>query len=285
MNIKHTFVTLASLAAIGFMASLVQAQTYPIQQRQYQIQQGQYPIQQGQYPVQQGRIIQGNVIQGNVIQGNVIPGQAKQVPTYSNITLTEEQRSKPSIGATLYDAGSSIAVRSTFTNGPAQQAGLKSGDLVTQINGKPADGVAAFNAMIAGMKSGETIKFTKRSKLGKESEAEMKLMTMGEIIKASIVPEAGAYDGVLRQTEIGISKLKQQIKNTEEDLTDLKKQLTTQEKTLADMKVKAEQAAKDAAKLKMENDAKRAAELERLKKAQAASAEAAADAAIKRSSN
>jgi len=252
MNIKHTFVTLASLAAIGFMASLVQAQTYPIQQRQYQIQQGQYPIQQGQYPVQQGRIIQGNVIQGNVIQGNVIPGQA---------------------------------VRSTFTNGPAQQAGLKSGDLVTQINGKPADGVAAFNAMIAGMKSGETIKFTKRSKLGKESEAEMKLMTMGEIIKASIVPEAGAYDGVLRQTEIGISKLKQQIKNTEEDLTDLKKQLTTQEKTLADMKVKAEQAAKDAAKLKMENDAKRAAELERLKKAQAASAEAAADAAIKRSSN
>ena len=280
MNIKRTFFTLASLAATGVMASLVQAQAFPIQQGQYRVQPGQYRVQPRQYQVQQGRVIQGNVVQGNLNQQ-----QAKQEPNYTNITLTEEQKAKPSIGAAIYDAGTSIGVRSIFTNGPAQRAGLISGDIITQINGKPARSAGSLTAMIEGMKSGESIKLTKRNQRGKESEAEITLMTMGEIITASTVPEAGAYDGVVRQTKIGISNLKQQIKNTEEDLNDMKKRLAAQEKTLADMKVKAQQAAKDAAKLKQENDAKRASQLERLKQERAAAAEAAADAAVKRSSN
>ena len=112
--------------------------------------------------------------------------------------------------------------------------------------------------MIEGMKSGDSFEFMKKNKQGKESEAEIKLMTMGEIIEASTVPETNAYDGVVRQTKSGISNLKQQIKITEKDLTDMKKRLAAQEKSLGEMKVKAEQAAKESARVKKENDAKRA---------------------------
>ena len=273
MNIKTTFATLTSLAAIGITASMVQAQGFPIQQ-------GQYRVQQQQYPVQQGRIIQGSTYRGGVIQGRPQQSQGS-----TSVALTEAQRSKTGIGATLVDAGSAIGIQSIFTNGPAQRAELISGQMLTKVNGQAVNSVAAFNAMMEGMKSGDVIKLTRRTPQGKESDVSVTLMTIGEIMEASNVPEAGAYDGAVRQTENSIMSLKQQIKNTEEDLTDLKKRLTDQEKNLVDVKAKAKKSAEDAAMLKKENDAKRAANLERLKKEREAAAEAAADAKLNRSSN
>lgn len=199
---------------------------------------------------------------GVPVQGNYQYQQQRGVPVYRQGTqqvrsvpqptsvdlppMSEADLEKTEIGATFYDAANSLRVGSVFTNSPAKTAGLRTGDFVTKMNGKPLTSAAQFKAAINAMAPGSKIKLTHK-RGAKEREVEATLAKMVDIVNASIVPEPGTYDGAMQQATREIATLKQKIVNTKEDLSDLNKMLAGQEKRLADLKTKA-----DADRKKME---------------------------------
>lgn len=209
------------------------------------------------------------VIQGEIIQQSspLPPGAIVQQEEILQAP-SEEELKQLRIGVSLYDSGSSPAIRSVFTNSPAQKVGLQSGDLIVKINGENSTTVSEFKSKLASMASGDSLKLT-YSRDGEEKEATVSLTTLGDIVQASIVPEAGAYDSAISQSEMRISSTKQQIKNTQQDLEDLKKSLADQEKDLTELKAKAEAADREA-EAKKAADAAKKAEEEAAAKAKAA---------------
>ena len=209
------------------------------------------------------------MIQGS--QPRVVVPQGSQTryatpePTYYNVELTDEQKAQASLGANFNDAVNGVTVRSVFTNGPAQNAGLTSGDVVTKANGSPIQNAASFKAMVAGMKSGAPLKLTKLVE-GKEKEVQCNLMTMAEIIKASTVPEAGPYDRAVTMGEQQLASLGQQIKNYQAELEDMNKRYQMEEKRIADLKAKAEDARAKAMEMKKMQEEKRKMQMEAMKK-------------------
>lgn len=217
----------------------------------------------------QGQTFYGSpgVIQGQVIQqGQALPQGAIVQQEEILQAPSEEELKQLRIGVSLYDSGSSPAIRSVFTNSPAQKVGLQSGDLIVKINGENSTTVSEFKSKLASMAAGDSVKLT-YSRDGEEKEADVALTTLGDIVKASIVPEAGVYDSAISQSEVRLSSTKQQIKNAEQDLEDLKKSLAEQEKALAELKSKAEAAEKEAAANKAAQAAKKAEEAAMKKKA------------------
>ena len=191
--------------------------------------------------------------------------QATPAPTYFNVEMNEEQKKKPSLGAAFVDSTTGISVRSVFTNGPAQKAGLSSGDVVVKANGKAITNAAAFESMIGGMQPGAMLTMTKMDD-GKEKEVQCKLMTMGQIIEASTVPEAGPFDRAAQQGEQELAAMRQKIKNDTAELEDLKKRFAVEEKRVADLKVKAKDARMKLQEMKKVEEKNRKMRMEALKK-------------------
>jgi len=225
---------------------------------------------------------QVQVYPNQIYQGSparqIVPGQQQYIqgqattPQYYNVTLTEEQKAKPSTGASFFDMGKGVGVRSVYTNSPAQKAGINSGDLITQANGQDVTSAAALNAMIESAGAGNTIKLTRKTSAGKTNEVECSLMTAGQILEASIVPEAGVFDSAVAQAEVNLKKMENEIRNSEAELQDLKKRYAALQKQIGELKTKAEKArAAEVARKKAEAD-RRAAEI---KAAAAKAAEAA----------
>ena len=198
-------------------------------------------IQQGVYAPQEVYAPQVQTIQQPYVEQTVQP--------------TEEQLKQLRIGANLYDNGVSPVVRSVFTNGPAQKAGLQSGDLITKVNGEASTTVGDFNAALAKMSAGDTFQLT-RSRGGEEADVTISVMTLADILKASLVPEPGMFDKSIQQSESRIASLKQQIENTKLDMADLEKRLAAEEKELGELNEKAEAAAEETKKMEAEKKAK-----------------------------
>lgn len=191
--------------------------------------------------------------------------QAAPAPTYYNVEMNEEQKKKASLGAAFVDSRTGISVSSVFTNGPAQQAGLSSGDVLIKVNGKAISNVTAFESMVGGMNSGDMLTMVKMDD-GKEKEVQVKLMTMGQIIEASTVPEAGPFDQAAAQGEQELAAMRQQIKNEMAELEDLKKRFAIEEKRVEELKVKAKDARMKAAEMKKVEEKNRKMRMEALKK-------------------
>ncbi len=218
----------------GFVVALVVATTATVEAQIYY-----------ESPV----VVQGGIVQqGTVVQ----PVQAIQQPT-------DEQLKQLRIGANLYDNGSSPVVRSVFTNGPAQKAGLRSGDVITKINGEASTTVAEFNAKLSSMSAGDTFQLT-RSRNDEETDVTVSVMTLADVLKASLVPEPGMFDSAIGQSKTRITSLKQQIENAKLDMADLEKRLAAEEKELAVLTGKAEVAAEEVKKKEAEKAAKKEAE-------------------------
>ena len=190
------------------------------------------------------------VVQGGFVQQGTVIEQAQ-----SYTTPTEEQLKQLRIGANLYDNGSSPVVRSVFTNGPAQKAGLQSGDVITKINGEASTTVAEFNAKLASMSSGDTFELT-RSRSGEETNLTVSVTTLAEVLKASLVPEQGMFDSAIGQSKTRITSIKQQIGNAKLDMADLEKRLAAEEKELGVLMNKAEAAAEESKKMEAEKKQK-----------------------------
>ncbi len=190
----------------------------------------------------------------------------QRISGYTNVVMSDAEKAKPSTGATFYDTSRGVAVRSTFANGPAQKAGMTSGDVITKVNGKALQNTASLNAMIEGMSAGQQLQLTKLDSRDKESEVSLPLMTTGEIMMASIVPEAGVYDQAVSQADVQLKRMEQQIKNMEADLADLKKGYDAQKQRMQDLQAKAKTARAAAEKQKAAAEAARLKRIEELKK-------------------
>jgi len=233
--------------------------------------------QQAQAQVQ---VYPNQVYQGSSTRQQIVPGQQRYIqgqqatpaPQYYNVTLNDEQKAKPSTGASFFDMGKGVGVRSVYTNSPAQKAGINSGDLITKANGQAVTSAAALNAMIEGAGAGSTVKLTKRTSAGKTSDVECSLMTVGQILEASTVPEAGVFDSAVAQAQVNLKRMENEIRNSEAELQDLKKRYGALQKQIGDLKAKAEKA-------RVEEIARRKAEADRRAAEIKAAAERAAKAA------
>ena len=91
-------------------------------------------------------------------------------------------------------------------------------------------------------------------------------MTMGQIIEASTEPDAGAYDTALRQAEVSLNKLGQQIKSSQAELNDMQKRYAAQQKGVEDLRVKAKAARIEAQKQKAADEARRKQQMEAMRR-------------------
>jgi serine protease Do len=71
---------------------------------------------------------------------------------------------KPKVGMQIQDVeeGKGVQVKDVDDDTPASKAGLKEGDVITQVNGKPVDGVIELRDAIKDVKEGESFTVTYR---------------------------------------------------------------------------------------------------------------------------
>jgi serine protease Do len=83
---------------------------------------------------------------------------------------------KPKIGLQIQDVeeGKGVTVKDVDENSPAAKAGIKDGDIITQVDGKDVAGVDELRTAIKDLKEGETVKISfKRN--GKSQTSEIKI--------------------------------------------------------------------------------------------------------------
>jgi serine protease Do len=83
---------------------------------------------------------------------------------------------KPRIGMQIQDVeeGKGVTVKDVDDESPASKAGMKEGDVITQVNGKEIAGVEELRTEIKDIKEGDTLKVAyKRG--GKNQTAEIKI--------------------------------------------------------------------------------------------------------------
>ena len=208
---------------------------------------------QYQYPVQQGQNFGSATRQQGQNFGSATRQAVPQTPNYQNVTLTEEQMGKSTLGASFADTAAGVVVRSAYSNSPADKAGLKTGDLISKLNGKAVPNSASLVAAIEGMSDGDLIKLTCKNSVGKVADVNCNVSTIGQVIKASNVPEAGVYGPTIAQAEVTLKKMGFGIKNAAQELEAMKKQYATLEKEIGELKAKAEE-------IRKKEDAKKAAD-------------------------
>jgi len=83
---------------------------------------------------------------------------------------------KPRIGLQIQDLeeGKGVKVKDVDEDSPAAKAGLKEGDVITQLNGKDVAGVDELRDAIRDVKEGETVKFSYKRD-GKKQTVEVKM--------------------------------------------------------------------------------------------------------------
>jgi len=96
------------------------------------------------------------------------------VPPMENFNFNFNKR--PRIGLQIQDVeeGKGVTVKDVDEDSPAAKAGIKDGDIVTQVNGKDVVGVDDMRNAIKDLKEGDTVKFTYRRD-GKNQTVEIKI--------------------------------------------------------------------------------------------------------------
>ena len=215
MNITNGTIYTILIAAVTAMSSSVQAQY--------------------QYPAQQGQNL-----------GPVVRQAVPQTPKYQNVTLTEEQMAKSTLGASFADSSAGVVVRSVYSNSPADKAGLKTGDMISKLNGKAIPSSASLIAAIEGMSDGDLLKLTCKNSVGKVADIDCNVSTMEQVMKASNVPEEGVYGPAIAQAEVSLKKMGYEINTAAQELEAMKKQYAALQKKIGELKAKAEAVRKKA---------------------------------------
>ena len=83
---------------------------------------------------------------------------------------------RPKIGLQIQDVeeGKGVTVKDVDTDSPAAKAGIKEGDVITQVNGKEVAGVDELRTEIKDVKEGDSLKFSYKRD-GKNQTAEIKI--------------------------------------------------------------------------------------------------------------
>ena len=83
---------------------------------------------------------------------------------------------KPKLGLQIQDMeeGKGAKVKDVDENSPSAKAGLKEGDVITQINGKDIEGVDDLRSQTKELKEGNTLKLSYKRE-GKSQTADLKI--------------------------------------------------------------------------------------------------------------
>jgi putative serine protease PepD len=80
------------------------------------------------------------------------------------------------VGMELKDGKDSVVIKSVLPSGPAARAGLKTGDKIEEIQGKPVATAAEIHRLATYLKEGQTLQF----KITRGSEPQVLSITLGE---------------------------------------------------------------------------------------------------------
>jgi serine protease Do len=86
------------------------------------------------------------------------------------------------LGVTLKETKKGLAVEEVSKDSGAEKSGLKKGDIITTIDGKPVKEVAALGKLLSKMKSGSDVKVA-ILRDGKKDELDVKLSARGDIFR------------------------------------------------------------------------------------------------------
>jgi serine protease Do len=86
------------------------------------------------------------------------------------------------LGVTLKETKKGLAVEEVSKDSGAEKSGLKKGDIITTIDGKPLKEVAALGKLLSKMKSGSDVKVA-ILRDGKKDELDVKLSARGDIFR------------------------------------------------------------------------------------------------------
>lgn len=104
------------------------------------------------------------------VLAGVISANAREIPAAGG----------PALGVTLAKADDRLEVEAVSEGSGAEKAGLKKGDVISKVNGKPVKVLKDLIKLLEDMKAGDVVKVSlKRG--GKEIEADVKLSAKGEL--------------------------------------------------------------------------------------------------------
>jgi serine protease Do/serine protease DegQ len=131
---------------------------------------------------------------GNVGIGFAVPSVMARAVMDQLIRFGEVRRGRLGISMEDVAGGEGARVAEVQPNSPAAQAGLKPGDVVTALNGRPVRGAAELRARLGVVPVGETVDLrVQRGKEAHQVKARIAEIERGQIAGAQTLPElAGA---------------------------------------------------------------------------------------------
>lgn len=90
-----------------------------------------------------------------------VEGMGFAIPVYNlmrKVGLLENGESiKPSVGVTIYEDGSNLVVRNALNGGAAASAGVKSGDIITEVNGNEITDLVSMRKALYDLLPGDEV--------------------------------------------------------------------------------------------------------------------------------
>ncbi len=106
------------------------------------------------------------------VLAGIISADAREIPPEGGAVL----------GVTLKETKKGLAVEEVSKDSGAEKAGMKKGDILTTIAGKPFKEIAALGKLLSEMKSGTDVKVTLLRE-GKKTELDVKLSARGDLFR------------------------------------------------------------------------------------------------------
>jgi putative serine protease PepD len=110
---------------------------------------------------------------GFAIPSNTVKDIAGQIVVHGHVTNSH----RPYLGVEIGDTGNGVYIGAVTAGSPADKAGLKTGDVITSVNGKATPTSDVLGTVLAGMKPGQDVTVKYHTQGGKVATAEV---TLGE---------------------------------------------------------------------------------------------------------
>ena len=110
---------------------------------------------------------------GFAIPSNTVKSIATQIITNGHVVSS----GRPYLGVNIGDTGSGVYIGSVKAGGPAAKAGLKAGDVIVAVDGKPTTSSDDLGTVLAGYKPGDTVSVKVQHQDGTTSTVKV---TLGE---------------------------------------------------------------------------------------------------------
>jgi S1-C subfamily serine protease len=108
---------------------------------------------------------------GFAIPSNVVKDIAGQLAAHGKVVDSH----RAYLGVFIADTGNGVLITKLASNGPAAKAGIKPGDVIVSVNGKPTPDSDTLSAVLATLKPGQTVPVVVRHQSGTKSTVRVSL--------------------------------------------------------------------------------------------------------------